>query len=199
MASGWAYRLWSQLQRLESQCRVEITQVELAGLVLELVAWGNSALRFVDASPSGVLAAAHALLQRLGAFIASGGITALGWRMLALGMHPRLAAMLVQAGDALRVVLACDLAALLEACDPLCQGGDGLAACWRALAAFCHGRSAADANRGGLAAIDSVVKQWCRWLRCDSAPLSSVEVHAFGELLLHAFSDRIAARHSVDG
>ncbi|RBD84865.1 ATP-dependent helicase C-terminal domain-containing protein, partial [Xanthomonas oryzae] len=72
------------------------------------------------------------------------------------------------------------------------------AARWRALAAFRHGRSAADANRGGLAAIDSAAKQWRRRLRCDSAPPSSVEAHALGELLSHAFPDRIAARHPAD-
>ncbi|WP_157795348.1 hypothetical protein, partial [Xanthomonas vasicola] len=65
------------LQRLEPQRRAEITQVELAGLALELAAWGSTALRFVDAPPSGALAAAHELLQRLGALTAGGGITAL--------------------------------------------------------------------------------------------------------------------------
>ncbi|NEL80585.1 MAG: ATP-dependent helicase HrpB, partial [Xanthomonas perforans] len=49
VASGWAYRLWPQSQRLEPQRRAEITQVELAGLALELAAWGSAALRFVDA------------------------------------------------------------------------------------------------------------------------------------------------------
>ncbi|MEQ9728963.1 hypothetical protein ABRP29_25370, partial [Pseudomonas sp. WHRI 8822A] len=36
VASGWAYRLWPQSQRLEPQRRAEITQVELTGLALEL-------------------------------------------------------------------------------------------------------------------------------------------------------------------
>ncbi|MFA0924111.1 ATP-dependent helicase HrpB [Xanthomonas fragariae] len=198
MASGWAYRLWPQSQRLEPQRRAEITQVELAGLALELAAWGSTALRFVDAPPSGALAAAHELLQRLGALSDNGGITALGRRMLALGTHPRLAAMLAQAGDTAHVALACDLAALLEARDPLRQGGDGLAARWRALAAFRQGRSANDANRGALAIIDSAAKQWRRRLRCDTAPPTSVEAHALGDLLSHAFPDRIAARHPSD-
>ncbi|WP_267118532.1 helicase-related protein, partial [Xanthomonas sacchari] len=39
VASGWAYRLWPQSQRLEAQRRAEILQVELAGLALELAAW----------------------------------------------------------------------------------------------------------------------------------------------------------------
>ncbi|MCS3811297.1 ATP-dependent helicase HrpB [Xanthomonas sp. 4461] len=198
VASGWAYRLWPQSQRLEPQRRAEITQVELAGLALELAAWGSDALRFVDDPPTGALAAARELLQRLGALSDSGGITALGRRMLALGTHPRLAAMLAQAGEATRLALACDLAALLEARDPLRQGGDGLAARWRALAAFRQGRSAPDANRGGLAAIDSAAKQWRRRLRCDCAPPTSVEAHALGDLLAHAFPDRIAARHPAD-
>ncbi|WP_081024015.1 ATP-dependent helicase HrpB, partial [Xanthomonas phaseoli] len=43
VASGRAYRLWPQSQRLEPQRRAEITQVELAGLALELAAWGSSA------------------------------------------------------------------------------------------------------------------------------------------------------------
>ncbi|NEL81141.1 MAG: ATP-dependent helicase HrpB, partial [Xanthomonas perforans] len=52
--------------------------------------------------------------------------------------------------------------------------------------------------RGGLAAIDSAAKQWRRRLRCDSAPPASVEAHALGDLLSHAFPDRIAARHPND-
>ncbi|MEA9772308.1 ATP-dependent helicase HrpB [Xanthomonas campestris] len=198
VASGWAYRLWSQSQRLEPQRRAEITQVELTGLALELAAWGSDALRFVDAPPSGALAAARELLQRLGGLNAGGGITALGRRMLALGTHPRLAALLAQAGTSARLALACDLAALLEARDPLRQGGDGLAARWRALAAFRQGRTGADANRGALAAIDAAAKQWRRRLRCDATPPTSVEAHALGDLLSHAFPDRIAARHPTD-
>ncbi|WP_267123407.1 helicase-related protein, partial [Xanthomonas sacchari] len=67
VASGWTYRLWPQSQRLEAQRRAEILQVELAGLALELAAWGSDGLRFVDPPPAGALAAARELLQRLGA------------------------------------------------------------------------------------------------------------------------------------
>jgi len=198
VAEGWAYRLWPQSQRLEAQRRAEIGQVELAGLALELAAWGSDALRFVDAPPTGALAAARELLQRLGALSASGTITDLGRRMLALGTHPRLAAMLLQARGPIALALACDLAALVEARDPLRQGGDALAARWRALAAFRRGRVPADAHRGGLAAIDAAAKQWRRRLRCDAIPPEEVEAHALGDLLAHAFPDRIAAQHPQD-
>ena len=198
VASGWAYRLWPQSQRLEAQRRAEILQVELAGLALELAAWGNDALRFVDPPPAGALAAARELLQRLGALSDNHAITATGRRMLALGTHPRLAAMLLAAPDARALALACDLAALVEARDPLRQSGDALAARWRALAAFRRGRVPHDANRGGLAAIDAAAKQWRRRLRSEAAPPDSVEAHALGDLLAHAFPDRIAARHPAD-
>jgi ATP-dependent helicase HrpB len=198
VADGWAWRLWPQSQRLESQRRPEIAQVELAALALELAAWGSDDLRFVDPPPVGAMAAARELLQRLGALSDSGGLTALGRRMLTLGTHPRLAAMLLAAGSGTEQALACDLAALVEARDPLRQGGDALAARWRALAAFRQGRAPHDANRGALAAIDAASKQWRRRLRCDTAPPSSVEAHQLGDLLAHAFPDRIAARHPTD-
>ncbi len=197
VAEGWAWRLWPSSQRLEAQRRTEMEQVELAGLALELAAWGSSDLRFVDAPPSGPMAAAHELLQRLGALSGSGAITALGRRMLALGTHPRLAAMLLGAAPA-QQALAADLAAVLEARDPLRQGGDALAARWRALAALRSGRVPADANRGGLTAIDAAARQWRRRLCCDGAPPAHIEAHQLGDLLAHAFPDRIAFQHPDD-
>ena len=108
-----------------------------------------------DAPPPGAMNAARDLLRRLGALAASNAITPLGKRMLALGTHPRLAAMLLSAGEGEHRALACDLAALVEARDPLRMGGDALAARWRALAAFRNGRAPQDANRSGLAAIEA--------------------------------------------
>lgn len=198
VAEGWAYRLWPQSQRLEPQRRPEIAQVELAALALELAAWGSDQLRFVDPPPAGALGAARELLQRLGALGDSGGVTALGQRMLALGTHPRLAAMLLSAPAGATRALACDLAALIEARDPLRGGGDALAARWRALAAFRQGRAPADAHRSALAAIDAASKQWRRRLREDAPPPSTVEAHLLGDRLSHAYPDRIGYQHPQD-
>ena len=198
VAEGWAWRLWPQSQRLEAQRRPEIAQVELAGLALELAAWGSEGLRFVDPPPPGALAAARELLQRLGALAASGGTTAQGRRMLALGTHPRLAAMLLAARTPRQQALAADLAALVEARDPLRSRSDALAERWRALAAFRSGRVPADASRSALAAIDAATRQWRRRLRCEAAPPPDIEAHELGDLLAHAFPDRIAARHPSD-
>ncbi len=198
VAEGWAWRLWPQSQRLEAQRRAEISQVELASLALELAAWGSDALRFVDPPPTGAMAAARELLQRLGALDAQAAITPMGRRMLGLGTHPRLAAMLLAAPDPRGQALAADLAALVEARDPLRQGGDALAARWRALAAFRAGRVPHDASRGALAAIDAAAKQWRRRLRCEVTSPSDIEAHELGDLLAHAFPDRIASRHPTD-
>ena len=198
VADGFAYRLWPQSQRLEPQRRPEIAQVELASLALELAAWGSDALRFVDAPPSGAMAAARDLLQRLDALDAKHAITANGRHMLALGTHPRLAAMLLASNEPTRIALACDLAALVEARDPLRSRSDALAERWQALVAFRHGRVGADANRSALAAIDAASKQWRRRLHCDAPPPANAPAHALGDLLAHAFPDRIAKQHPQD-
>jgi ATP-dependent helicase HrpB len=203
VTEGWAYRLWPESQRLEPQRRPEIAQVELASLALELAAWGSDELRFVDAPPTGAMAAARELLQRLGALDAGNTITTLGRRMLAIGTHPRLASMLLSATNDDETALACDIAALLEARDPLRatpgQGrSDALAARWQALAAHRQGRSPPEAVRSSLQALDAAAAQWRRRLRCSAKPPASVPAHALGDLLAHAFPDRIGYRHGSD-
>lgn len=195
VAEGWAYRLWPQSQRLEPMRTPEIAQVELAGLALELAAWGEGNLRFVDAPPAGPLAAARELLQRLGALDAAQRITAFGRELMALGTHPRLAAMLKSARAPAERALACDLAALVEARDPLRTRQDDIASRWQALAAFRKGRVGPEAHRGALAAIDGAAKQWRRRLRCDALPPDDAPAHLLGDLLAHAFPERIARQH----
>ncbi|MCD9031914.1 ATP-dependent helicase HrpB [Luteimonas sp. Y-2-2-4F] len=198
VAAGWAWRLWPQSQRLEPQRVPEIAQVDLAALALELAAWGESALRFPDPPPPGALAAARGLLRLLGQLDADARITPAGRRALALGTHPRWAAMLDAAPDPASRALACDLVALLEARDPLRSRSDAVAARWQALAAWRAGRHADPAARGALAAVDAAARQWRRRLRVERAPPAHVPAHALGDLLAHAFPDRIAHRHAAD-
>ncbi len=201
VAEGWAYRLWPQSLRLQPQRRAEISQVELAGLALELAAWGASDLRFVDPPPSGAMAAARDVLRRLGALEGDAGegrITPLGRRMLALGTHPRLAAMLLVQQDDPARALACDLAALVESRDPLHGRSDAIADRWQALAAFRQGHAAGNANQAVLAQVDTAARQWRRRLKLQAPAPTHAAAHRLGDLLVHAFPDRIAFRHADD-
>ena len=154
LGPGTCYRLWPASRRLEAERRPEIAQVELSQLALELAAWGSDALRWLDPPPSGALAQARELLQRLAALDADARINATGRRMLRLGAHPRLAAAVLRS-DAAERALACDLAALVEARNPLRgEGGrnDDFRLRLNALHAF-RERRATDADRRALAAI----------------------------------------------
>ncbi|MEZ5464124.1 MAG: ATP-dependent helicase HrpB [Lysobacteraceae bacterium] len=196
VAEGICIRLWSSEQRRDPQRRAEIQQVELSGLALEIAAWGNDDLRFPDPPPSGALSAARDLLQRLGALDENRRIAPLGQRMLSLGASPRLAAMLLNVNDR-DVAAACDLAALLEARDPLRQPGDDLMPRWRALQAF-RQKQHHDGSRAALSAIARAASQWRRRLRVEHTSSADVSAQQVGRLLAHAFPDRIARRNPSD-
>jgi len=199
VAEGWCYRLWPASQRLEPMRSSEISQTELSALCLELAAWGSSDLRFFESPPPGTMAAARELLQRLNALDKQQRITALGKKILGLGTHPRIAAMLLAAQDEPEKALACDLAALIEARDPLIgERRDDWASRWQALAAHRSGRLPHNVNRSAIAAIDQASQQWRRRIRCDVLPVNTVPAHALGDLLLHAFPERIARQHPND-
>ncbi len=191
---GVAIRLWTAaLHRgLAPFDRPEILEAELSGLALDCAAWGAapSALPFPDPPPAGALAAAGALLARLGALDGEGRMTDLGRQMAQLGAHPRLAAMMLAAENDAARSLAADLAALLEERDPLRGTGDADVA--SRLAAIAHG--AAEADRGALARIRQTSAQYRRRLGsragADGDP---------GALLAAAFPDRIAQSRGEPG
>ena len=203
VAAGTAFRLWPQSQRLEPARRAEITQVELSGLALELASWGSGGLRWLDAPPAGALASARELLGLLGAVDGNGRVTELGRRMLATGATPRLAAAVLRAPDRQRA-LACDLVALIESRNPL-RGDNGRNDDFRArhaalLACRTH-RSAArglGADPAALAAIDQAAAAWRRRFDLRSVPSVATDALALGNLLLHAFPDRIALQDEKD-
>ena len=205
VAEGWSYRLWPQSQRLDPSRTPEIQNVDLAGLALELAAWGSATLRFVDAPPSGAFAAARDLLCSLNALDSQYRITDFGKRMLALGTHPRFAAMLLSAADARETSLACDLAALVEARDPL-QGyrGDDWQPRWQALADFRipsrknNAGPTKEVSKAALSSIAQTASQWRQRLRMASPDFTELHAYELGDVLLHAYPDRIARQHPAD-
>ncbi|RAN75244.1 ATP-dependent helicase HrpB [Bacillus sp. SRB_336] len=208
VAPGTAYRLWPQSRRLEPARKAEIAQAELSALALELAAWGvtadgAAALHWLDPPPAGALAQARELLVRLAALDPDGRITALGRRMLELGASPRLAAAALRAPAPLRALMA-DLLALTEARSPL-RGqqarNDDFRARLAALHAWRDRRGApvrSDADIGALAAIEQASKGWRRRLDVHTAASGVPDSHCVGELLLHAFPDRVARRDDAN-
>ena len=204
VAEGVAYRLWPQSQRLEPSRRAEIAQTELSSLALELAAWGVTgdavaSMRWLDRPPPGALAQAFEILTSLGALGTDGRITAVGQRMLNLGAAPRMAAAAVRATDGLQPLMA-DLLALMDARSPL-RGTNARSDDFRARVSALHawrdrrgGTLRGEADAGALAAIEQASKGWRRRLDVRTAATGVPDSHSVGDLLLHAFPDRISRR-----
>jgi ATP-dependent helicase HrpB len=203
VAAGTAYRLWPQSQRLEPSRRAEISQVELSGLALELGQWGSSDVRWLDPPPAGALASARDLLALLGALDRDGRVTELGRAMLASGATPRLAAAVLRAPQDQRA-FACDLVALVEARNPLRGEGarnDDFRSRHAALLAYRadrRGARAHGADPGALAAIDQAAAGWRRRFHLREPASNELDALAVGNLLMHAFPDRIALQDDKD-
>lgn len=124
LAPGVCYRLWTKAaeHRMAEQRRAEIEYADLAPMLLDIAAFGESdvvALPWLTTPPLHAVVAGRQLLQSLGAIDAAGIITPLGKQMAALPCHPRISRMILRAASLGDVDFACDIAALLEEKDPL--------------------------------------------------------------------------------
>jgi len=108
LGPGRVRRLWDARDRLRPHAEPDIARVDLAGPLLDLAAWGADPATFgwFEAPPADAIGAARALLSRLGA-LDGAGLTALGRRMQALPLPPRLARILIEAGGARDAARAC--------------------------------------------------------------------------------------------
>jgi ATP-dependent helicase HrpB len=127
--AGVCYRAWSEAAQrsLAPFSPPEISDADLTPLALDLANWGvrdAADLRWLDVPPVAMLASARDLLAHLGALDRQGRITAHGREMAALGVHPRLAHMLLRARDLDSLPMAADFAALLSERD-LLRGAPG--------------------------------------------------------------------------
>jgi len=124
LGPGICYRLWNEAAHptLVPHNRPEILDTDLAGLTLELAAWGleaPDALDWLDPPPIPAFSMARQLLLDLGALGDGGKITAHGRHMANLPLHPRLAHMILAASKEKMGRSACEVAAILSERDPL--------------------------------------------------------------------------------
>jgi ATP-dependent helicase HrpB len=185
LAPGVCYRLWTEQEdrQLAARSTPEILEADLAPLALELAAWGVAdplELAWLDAPPAAALSQARSLLVQLGALAEDGSITPHGRRMAEVGLHPRLAHMILAALPLGLGGLACELAALLSERDILREADADLRLRVEALRRLGEGRVATEA----------------RALRREFgvAPSGWGDVDASGLLLAFAYPDRIAQR-----
>lgn len=124
---GVCYRLWSKEihDSLLPFNTPEIMEADLCPLALELAVWGidrPDALSWPDMPPAAAFAAARQLLMRLEALDEKGRVTPHGREMAGLGMHPRLAHMILKGRRLKAGSTACRLAVLLEERDIIHAG-----------------------------------------------------------------------------
>lgn len=206
-APGVCYRLWTEQddRNLDPRSVPEIAEADLAPLALELAQWGVSdpaELLWLDPPPAAAYAQARELLRGLGALDAHGAITPHGKAIAELGLHPRLAHMVLKAADIGLGRLACDLAALLNERDILRAEAAAPDADVRlrveALRNYVAGdrRDAFQGFRVDTAAcrrIAAEAEQWKQALRLPAADAGG-GVDGCGVLLAFAYPDRIGQR-----
>lgn len=117
---GLCFRLWDREKqaRLVKQIQPEILQQDLCQIVLEAAAWGTQIrqLPLLDVPSDAQLEHAHLVLRELQAFNPENKITSHGRAIANLGVHPRLANVMLKARDREHglAVIACLVCALLE-------------------------------------------------------------------------------------
>lgn len=189
---GIAIRLWhaGQTAALPAFTPPQILASDLSGFALDLAHWGVSepaSLKFLDQPPATTLKEANALLRGLGALDQSGAITIRGKLMRDMALPPRLAAMVIAAGEQGCGEDASLLAVLLTEQG---LGGNDIDLEER-LRRFKGDKSERAMAAKGLARRLSSTLLGKR----DTAATSLTA----GQLLLHAFPDRIAFQRGARG
>ncbi|EHK4476893.1 TPA: ATP-dependent helicase HrpB [Salmonella enterica] len=169
-----------QAERAAAQSDPEILHSDLSGLLMEVLQWGchdPASLFWLDRPPEVNLQAARRLLLMLGA-LEGERLSARGRKMAAMGNDPRLAAMLVNAGEGDSAATAAMLAAILE--DPPRGGGTDLSVLFSRRQPGWQQRS----------------QQLLKRLQVRNGEPDSALIMP---LLARAFSDRIARRRGQEG
>ena len=116
---GVGYRLWeaAATSGMPPFDPPEILESDLSSLLLDCAQWGVSdpaMLRWVDTPPAAAIAEARGRLSAMGALGADGRITAHGKAVAKLPLEPRIAHMLIAAGEFGLPGLAAEVAVLLS-------------------------------------------------------------------------------------
>lgn len=206
---GVCYRLWPEAEQraLSPHLAAEILSNDLAPLALELAVWGvrdPSELAWIDPPPAAAYGQAVELLIELGALDRDGAVNGHGRAMSGLGLHPRLAHMVLTARERGDGGMACDLAALLGERDVVKGGGGARDVDLRTRLELIRspsvgGRSGDGmiVDRGAVRRVRETADRLRRRLRLGrDASRSSQQA---GRLIALAYPDRVAQARGRDG
>lgn len=198
LSAGVCYRLWSEAgdRALIPFSAAEITRADLTPLALELAQWGiidADELAWLDSPPAATLAQARKLLQQLGALDAALRITAHGKAMAGLGIHPRLAHLVLRGRELGRTRLACRIAALIGERDILRGNGRRDADLRTRLEHLGDRGRGGEVDRGALLLALEQARQLERLVGGPPGPIDHQDA---GLLLALAYPDRIAQRRA---
>jgi ATP-dependent helicase HrpB len=198
---GICYRLWSAAaeRALPTFDAPEIEAADLAPLALELAVWGivdPSKLMLMTPPPAAALSQARSLLMQLEAIGVDHLATAHGRRMAELGVHPRLAHMMVRAVERGLGDLACDIAAILSERDML-KGREIDCDLRHRVQILRNDASDPAIDRGQRARIRQSAQDWRRQLNVPKGAQSSTA--QCGQVLALAYPDRLAQRRGAPG
>ncbi|MEX1317484.1 MAG: ATP-dependent helicase HrpB [Synechococcaceae cyanobacterium] len=124
LGPGRCVRLWSAADQRQrpAQDPPELLETDPLPLALQLARWGDptgTGLAWIDPPPAAPLLEARRLLRQLGALDSAGQLSRHGRVMAGLGLHPRLAHLLLVGQQRGLGRLACELAVLISERDPL--------------------------------------------------------------------------------
>jgi ATP-dependent helicase HrpB len=197
-APGRAVRLWSEAEHAvrRGHADPEITQVDLAGLVLEAAVWGErdpSRLALLDRPPEPAVLEARDLLREAGAIDAEGAPTRSGRVMADLPLHPRLASVVLTAVERGEGWTGCLIAAVLEERDIMRGRLDDRPTDLTVRLQLVNDpdRDHPAADRDSRSRVRRRARDLARRVRVRPGP---VAVDAVGSLLLAGFPDRVAQR-----
>ncbi len=214
LQEGACIRLWSESKQysLKDFQGEEILSADLASLTLDLLAWGLTdyqTINWLTPPPSAHFESAKQLLTSLGLVnegIGSdlGKITPLGTKASKLGLHPRLAAMLLQAQNPLEKGMACELSALLSENDIFYnRRGVDIIERMIALQDYKTQKKSALQQWPLKAAIVEQALSTTRSLKSSLKTSTKATIYSLtdlqdniGKLLLMAYPDRLAKRRS---
>ena len=204
LGPGVAFRMWSKMEHASRRAhhQPEILQIDLANVVLESLAWGvrgPEALRLLDKPSKAAIAEAIDVLVMLGAVDEHDRrITAHGRAMLALPLHPRLAAMVAAVGDGPLGWPAAVLASLLEERDVITgRPSERPVDLWtRVQLVNDQSFHYADADRR---AVTTVRQRARKLIKRTGAREGAVAVDDIGRSLALAYPDRLGQKRAGQG